>query len=228
MEKEELNWWFGKLSELNDTQRKGMRARGKGPINRSVNRALLYFVVFPLIVAVSLAVAMGLGAPSWTGGASLFFLAITYLGVFLSPLVTVVIHWKSAKRVFFNPFSVILENAHFTASVDRQYLEVLSSKPLESIEFVLMELKFERDFFERRLALIVGAIERIGMLPGVLAIVVVLSRLGDGQPDWVYAVAYATPVLYLFAVFAHFFLMRLDRMVRIMEMIVDWKQPANR
>jgi hypothetical protein len=45
-------------------------------------------------------------------------------------------------------------------------------QPLEDIEFVLLELSAEREFFEQRVSFIVGPIEKIGMIgsiPGFLA-----------------------------------------------------------
>ena len=125
MKVEELNWWFGKLAELNQTQIEGVGQKERTPKSRFTNRLPLVLVVLPLAIAVSLAVALLLGAPEWIGVVSLSALGLTYLGIFVYPMIALTVHWKSAKAIFRNPFSVLLDNAHSTAYVDRQYLEDL-------------------------------------------------------------------------------------------------------
>ena len=106
-----------------------------------------------------------------------------------------------------------------TALVDIVYLPRLMRKPLDTLELALLEVKAERDFFERRISLVVGAIEKIGLAPGLFAALISLQNLKPGQ-EWIYGLAYATPVLYIMGALAHFLVMRLDRMAKLLELAI--------
>jgi hypothetical protein len=55
---------------------------------------------------------------------------------------------------------------------------------LEDIEFVRLEVSTERENFERRVSLLIGAIEKIGVIPAFLAVWVSLQALSN-PPSWV-------------------------------------------
>jgi len=154
----------------------------------------------------------------------LILLLLSYIATLVQPFIHAWVNRRVLVAAAKYPMSLILENANITAHVDSRLLPRLLQSPVEHLELLHIELKAERDFFERRLSLVVGAIEKVGLAPGLLAAGISLSNLKSDQPEWVTALAYATPVLYVFGAAAHFLLMRLDRFSKLTELAVARKK----
>lgn len=85
-------------------------------------------------------------------------------------------------------------------------------------------MRFEREFYEKRIGLLIGALEKLGVLPGLLATALLVGKLGEDSPGWVRAIAYTTPIMYLLGIAAHDYAMRLERLSRILELALDRKK----
>lgn len=158
---------------------------------------------------------------------SLVALVIAYVGILLHPFAEAFLHRRALVKGIRHPFGILLKNAADTGAVDLRYFPRLSARSLNLLEFAHLEVRAEREYFERRVSLVVGAIDKLGVAPGLLAAFLSLHQLrGIGFEWWVLSLAYATPVLYLFAVMAHYLLMRLDRMVRLLELVITHKKDS--
>ncbi len=93
---------------------------------------------------------------------------------------------------------------------------------------VLLELKSEKQSFSNRVSLVIGAIDKIGLFPGILALIISLANFNSMEQDWVLAVAYAMPFLYLFGVYAHLLINRINRYIAIIEYVLQCKKPLTR
>ncbi len=183
------------------------------------------FQIIPFGLAVLLAMARKFcGAPEWVAFIGLLMLLVLYLASLAHPFLLAWVHRKALSKAANNPFELLLGNASTTASVDSLLIPKLLRSPIEDIELLALELKAEKEFFERRLSLVVGSIEKIGLAPGLLAAGISLSNIKSIQSEWVVALAYATPLLYLFGASGHFLLMRLDRMVKVTELALARKK----
>jgi hypothetical protein len=114
-----------------------------------------------------------------------------------------------------------LINAKQTAQVDFHHLPELERCSRYGLENVLLEVKAEREFFERRIGLYVGAIEKVGIIPGLLALP---SIFKDANWNWVTTVAVAMPFIYVAALRGHAYVIRLDRNVKLLELIIGRKK----
>lgn len=47
---------------------------------------------------------------------------------------------------------------------------------------------------------------------------------GNSQPEWVYAIAYATPALHVFGVAMHYLISRLERISSLIEYVIEIKE----
>lgn len=216
----DIEWWFATISSFNEAERRAIKSRSSS-WDQGVGKYLFYgLFLFPFILSVLIAIIALLGEWRVLLVISVLILAFSYLGLVIYPCVGIWIHRNTVWNGITNPFSLVLSNSKLTAAVDREFLETFSSQSPEAVRFIIMELRAEKDSLERRLALIVGSLEKVGIIPGVLALAVVLSKLGEGQPDWVYVVAYAVPVFYAFGVISHFLLMRLDRVIQLLELVL--------
>lgn len=187
-----------------------------------------YFWIFqaaPFLASVAVAaVRKFFGAPDFVGFIGLVLLLLSYLATLAYPFLLAWTNRRALSAAVKNPLSILLQNASATAAVDARVMPRLVRYPVEDLELLLLEVKAEKEFYERRISLVVGAIEKIGLGPGLLAAGVSLSNLKSDQPEWISALAYATPILYLFGMAAHFFLMRLDRLVKVVELAVSRKK----
>lgn len=158
---------------------------------------------------------------AWIG---LSILLLSYMATLAQPFVFAWINRRVLVAAAKNPIGLLFDNASATARIDSLILPHLLRRSTEHLELLLLALKAEREFFERRLSLVVGAIEKVGLGPGLLAAGISLSNIKADQPEWVSALAYATPVLYVFGVGMHLLLMRLDRFVKLTELAVNRKK----
>lgn len=183
------------------------------------------FQGIPFVVAVGMAIARKFfGAPEIFGLVGLICLLFSYLAMLIHPFLLAWINRQKLMEALTNPLSPLLRNANVTATVDARVIPRLLQSPIDHLELLSLELKAEKEFFERRISLVIGSIEKIGLGPGLLAAGVSLSNLKEGQSGWITALAYATPVLYIFGFAAHFQLMRLDRFVKVVELAVSRKK----
>lgn len=154
----------------------------------------------------------------------LALLLLSYMATLIYPFLIAWVNRRAFIAAIKDPIGLLLENASATATVDARLLPRLIRSPIEHLELLLLELKAEKEFFEKRLSLLVGSIEKIGLGPGLLAAGISFSNLKTDQSDWISALAYATPVLYVFGVAAHFLLLRLSRFVKLAELAVARKK----
>lgn len=180
-----------------------------------------WFQVVPFAVAAIIAIARSYyGASENVAIAGLIFLLVSYVATLLHPFILAWVHRRTLVVAAKNPIGLLFDNANATTRVDARLITRLLRSPIEHLELLHVELKSEREFFERRLSLIVGSVEKIGLAPGLLATSISLSNLKSTQTDWITALAYMTPVLYVLGVVSHFLLMRLDRFTKIVELAV--------
>lgn len=222
-----LDPMFRVLHALNLREIGARHKASSTPKHQLSARLFLELVVFPFCLALTLAFALYLTGEKWLTMVSLTALLVAYFGILIYPLVALLIHRSSAWKALKNPFSILLTNARMAAAVDQRYIRALRSRSEAELRFLKFQVDSERAAFEKRLALVVGSVEKVGVFPGFLAIAVVLVRLGDQQPDWVYAVAYATPALYVMGAMSHFLLMRLERQAGLVKLVLDFKKESS-
>jgi hypothetical protein len=186
---------------------------------------LWIFQVIPFLVAVFAGLSRKyFDAPEVIGVVGLALLLLSYLATLLYPFIVAWVNRSALSAAAKNPLGLLLENARTTATVDARVIPRLLLSTVEDLELLLLEIKAEKEFFEKRLSLVVGTIDKIGLGPGLLAAGVSLTNLKPDQSEWISALAYATPILYMVGLAAHFLLMRLDRFVKVVELAVSRKK----
>lgn len=202
-------------------QRKHVKNSDK---HRFASRLLIVLSIFPFVLALTLIAVMLMCNLEWLRLPSLVALLIAYFGAIIHPIISAIIHRAPLIATLRHPFGILLQNAAANAAVDLRYSPKLERKPLALLEVVALEVKCEREYFERRLALVVGSIEKVGLAPGLLAAFLALHQLPGNLNQWVFSLAYATPAFYFFGAMAHFLVMRLDRMGKLLELVVSRKK----
>ncbi|MGI0120351.1 hypothetical protein [Zooshikella sp. RANM57] len=218
---------FRIVRHINNRERFRRNSQEKIEQNRHVNRLFLFMVIIPFSIAILITIVRrSFNLDDWLIIPALAMLAISYLGLFIHPCLEVFIRRRSLCRVIKNPMNIILDNAKSCADVDVKLLRYLRAKPIEHLNFLKIEINEEKLGIQKRVSLLVGAVEKMGLLPGILAMLVTISRLGEDQPEWVYAIAYATPLLHIFCVLVHQLISRLDRISSLIEHVVEVKEKS--
>lgn len=181
-------------------------------------------VVSPALLSLILALSVWLGAPRPLGYFGIGLLAFAYLVIFFYPFFGAWLYRGALRNISRAPFASILKaNVERPMQVDGRYLPQLTALPKTELKLGIMELKNERANFAQRITLFSGPIEKLGILPGLLALLVTIQKL-DGQPDWVHAIAYANILVFVIALIAHYLLTRYDRMIALSELALAQKE----
>lgn len=218
------------LADIEHTEkdrRKQIRTQEKSTVAYRLGTKIFWIgVITPAILSVLLLAALWLGAPSWLGYLSIILLALSYMVILLYPFVGAWLYRVKLKAIYRAPFAHLLSlNVENPMQVDGLYLPQLNNLARTTLQLGVVELKNERNSFERRMSLLAGSIEKLGILPGLLALFATLPKLG-AQPDWVYAIAYANIPLFLFSILVHTSLIRYDRMIALTELAIQLQGEA--
>jgi hypothetical protein len=168
------------------------------------------------ILVCSLALIYFIWVPSpWLVVASYLLLFFIYVSIFVSQIRTI------STTLSLN---TIIENVRKLAHTDAPHVNELFKYPRQDLQYVLVELKAERVAWERRLGVLIGAQEKIGIIPGLIALFAALVRPQGVVPSWIVGVAYVVPLLYFCGLWSHILMTKLDRGIMVLEMVIDTKQ----
>lgn len=156
--------------------------------------------------------------------ASLLLLVFGYLGLFSHPFVIGYIHQKALKDFTKNPLSVLYNNAKSKGEIDNRYIQYFSTRKMTDLELVHLEVMAEKEAFEKRTALLVGAIDKVGLVPGIFALLVSIDKVKDIELDWILSIAYAMPLLYLFGAFSQIMAVKMTRHISIIDYAIEQKK----
>ena len=118
--------------------------------------------------------------------------------------------------------------------IDADYLPHLTALPRETLKLGALELKSERSSFEKRTYLVTGALEKLGIFPGIIALFAgcvainkVLTEAGiTASPQhWAFVVATAS-LFYIMCGYVHMTCVRYDRVIALTELALACKKDA--
>ena len=160
-------------------------------------------------------------------------LSFSYVALLIYPVVGVVLHLDSLKRVLSAPFSSLVElNVKSVMQIDAQHLSDLEGLSIETLKLGALELRNERASFEKRTHMVAGALDKVGIFPGLLALAVGISsmvKLFDGagisiHMEWIFILAIANVFFFMLSGYVQIMLVKYDRMVAITELAIDSKK----
>ncbi|MEE5041439.1 hypothetical protein [Pseudomonas alliivorans] len=193
-----------------------------------------FCVLAPLFLAVLIALAGLLEPMRWIYYASWGLIAVSYGALFVYPVLCIGRYRDSVRNVLTAPFASLAGiNVRTRLLIDEQFLPLLTSLSSHTLALGVLELKNERSGFERRLRLVTGVLQNIGIVPGLLALSAGLislckTLLGMGSfviyLDWVFTLAAVNLFLYLLFGYAQTVLTRDDRMIALTELAIERKK----
>lgn len=191
-------------------------------------------VVAPSVLAILVALFGLIESLRWVFYVSWALISVSYLSLFLYPFLCLWLYRASVKKLMTAPFASLLElNVKTVMQVDAQYLYHLAALSYDTLKLGALELKSERASFEKRTLMVTGALDKIGIFPGLLALAVGITTLmktldsaGILTPrlDWVFAVAAANVFFYILFAYVQVMLTRYDRMIALTELAIETKK----
>ncbi|MFC6300505.1 hypothetical protein GNF76_24595 [Pseudomonas sp. CCM 7893] len=225
---EEIERFFEIHAALEQAEKDRHRVKRQEAKSTAAYRLSNHVFWWALCAPAALSIAVGVVA--WLGEwRELFILSwtllgISYLTILLSPLLGAWLYRSALKNTYRAPFSNLLNiNVKVPMQTDGQYLDSFCELSAATLKLGVLELKSERASFERRTTMVAGPIEKIGILPGLLAFMTAIPKL-DSQPDWVYALAYSTILVIPLCIFVQVSLVRYERMIALTELAIDRKK----
>lgn len=151
---------------------------------------------------------------------SSILLILSYLGIFLHPVFMFFIWRQTISKFFSNPNEIFYTRAEDRAKKTSLYIRHLSSKNEDELYLAKLELTYEKKQLEKRTSILVGAIEKVGLIPGILA----LSASYNSEHYWILAIAYATPVLFIFGAFSQLTCTKIQRHIELIDFVIKNRQ----
>jgi hypothetical protein len=131
------------------------------------------------------------------------------------------------KRSFLLPLCESLNlNVKTELSVDTLYLPALKKLTREELKLGLLEIKNERVFLEKRMNLMIGPIDKLGILPGIVATITALTKIPENY-NWISTIAYGYMILSFLSLFFYQLIMRYERMIALTELALESKPPSS-
>lgn len=203
--------------------------------SRSYRLKTRYFwlaMIGPSILAVALALIGKFTNYSWLFTVSWVLLAISYFAVACSPFLGFFLYRQSIMKVFTAPFANLLEwNVKTPMEVDAYHLPQLKELSRDTLKLGALELKNERSGLEKRTYMVTGALDKVGIFPGSLALFIGLSTivktLGEfgiaASMDWLFAVAVTNVFFFILCFYVQVMLVHYDRMIALTELAIEQK-----
>jgi len=124
--------------------------------------------------------------------------------------------------VFFRKSSGLTTMRIFSAT-DSKYLSALKSLPYETLALGCLELEHGRDWFNRGFASLIGVIEKVGLIPSILSLIVVFA-IPNKLPEWAWPLISLAFLLYLTVAVLHERIIRFDRLLALTRLAIELKE----
>lgn len=228
--KEEIEEIFSEIEKFEDEISKSELGKKEAFRNRISSRFFFYVGLGPFVASVIILLLL-----YCFKGPKIFFLSplvlisIGYIGIVVSNIAYIVEERKDLKMFFKNPVKMILGNIRNESVVDMDLFKSIVDKSTSSLVYIKEHIENERIHFERRLGILVGALEKIGLIPGLATLYFAWAKAGESGP---FSIQTGTAIsvfsLYLLAVYYHLQFGRLDRYIRTFSVAIEHRSSLER
>ena len=117
-----------------------------------------------------------------------------------------------------------MENAERDAQCVNDFYKYES----QDLKYVLVQLKMTRAAWERNVSLFVGALEKIGLIPSLIALIAILirSEMAKFPTNWIIWVTYGVISFYCASFVHNHKMVKFDRAIMLLEMVIEAKESA--
>ncbi|MGA5656814.1 hypothetical protein [Rahnella contaminans] len=189
---------------------------------------ILLLCIVLVAISVTLAFIYHITKNDWIKLSSIVLLLLAYITLPVMNAYKIYSHRAKIKRSFALPFRDSVDlNIKSEFFIDGKYLPYLTKLKNEELRLGILEVKHERTCLEKRMTLMIGPIDKFGILPGVVATIATLIKI-PGAYNWVTAIAYGYIGLTFISIFFYQLIMRYDRMIALTELALEIKSEASK
>ncbi len=230
MDKKRLKDIYRILENLSVNEKELQRTKAREPGKQLAQSVFLWGGLLPFTLALVLTASYLLFPHPVTKIVALVLLLVSYIAALVTPVIDIFIHRRSLMKFFRDPWILAHENVLTVSDVDADTVLSLQQIGIEELTFAKLQISAEREALERRTSLFVGALEKVGLLSGILGICVIILKIGEvtkraaevsALPWWMLALAYAAIGLQLLAISVHMVLIRMDRHIKLLDFSIN-------
>ncbi len=145
----------------------------------------------------------------------IIFIFAGYVGIFVVQILEFIAGWKDTKQFFNNPIKIVLSSLQDASKKDLLLLDELGKYSSESLKYVKCRIDSQEKAIEKRIGVLVGAIEKIGIIPGVLTLY--LAAISHNSQRLAFTAAVVVLFMYFLSFIIHFSIPRLSLYSRLLE-----------
>lgn len=219
---------FSMLRTLNSTYDATADATVKNTlpqIDKFSGKIFYWTALAPLIVGFCIiALFWFSGKKTSVGFIALILVSVGYLGIIAFQIALFIEEWEHITSLFRNPLTVILNRVEKETILDYTKLAAISDSERNVLRHVRRHLVTERESFERRIGVVVGALEKVGLIPGFVTLYLAWAKLEEQKYSIDIWVAVGVFILYFFAFYCHYLFTRMDRYIGTIDEIIEAKE----
>lgn len=195
--------------------------------SKKLHNTIFYLYISCIILSIVMAFLWKLTQIEYIKTYSIIFLYSAYAGHIVYHMLFIFYYRNNFKKLLKNPLSFRYEHAKQNHKIDYLCLQSFMSSERQKLEFVCLELIAEKNALKKRTSLVVGSIDKIGLIPGLLALFLSIDKMGSMEIDWLLTIAYIIPVLYGAGAYFHILITRMSRHISILEYAINEKKTNN-
>lgn len=150
-------------------------------------------------------------------------LGIAIVCVLVYLIGTTTVESKVALKIFKRPHAPIVGNARMTALGDINLYKIFLVQRVVDLKYTQIQLKAEYEYFGKRVGALVGVLANVGIVPALLAYVVIFLKLGSEVPALIKGFVYIAPVFYFMAMIELPIRSKIVRYVALLDMAIEQK-----
>jgi hypothetical protein len=196
------------------------------PVERRLEIMQQWFLSHAIHAAVVMLVTAGLAVYTKSRPLADTTLALVLISQFLviamliPMIVSGTIFLLRIRRAPYDPFFQLVQSS---AHLDLARADALAKCPKQAVQYVLAYFKYERNGYEKRAGLLVGAIDKVGIMPALAGLVLLVSNLGrvPGATGWAGIFGPLLLAFYFMALASAGMTQKMDRVIALLEYSVQ-------
>ncbi|OCG39334.1 hypothetical protein A9G28_09745 [Gilliamella sp. Fer1-1] len=111
--------------------------------------------------------------------------------------------------------------------IDKKYLKALISLDMEQLKFGYLELNHEYECLKRRINLVLGPLDKLGIFPGIVSLLGLLPQVKAISWQWIEIIPYSYGGLMILGLFFYNNLDKYERMLALIKLAIELKEETN-
>ena len=108
--------------------------------------------------------------------------------------------------------------------IDKKYLKALISLDIEQLKFGYLELNHAYECLKRRISLVFGPLDKLGVFPGIISLLGLLPQVKALSWQWIEVIPYSYGGLMILGLFFYNDLDKYERMLALLKFAIERKE----